>query len=149
MQEIIRWAKFVVGGWREFGPEYGFEQLIDTLEMALAKAEGFPEIVCLCGSTRFWRTFQEASLKLTMEGKIVLSIGAASGTDDQHFGSLPKAEYDRIKTELDQLHFRKIELANRVLVLNVEGYIGPSTANELAYARKLGKRISFWEEAER
>ncbi len=57
--------------------------------------EPLPTIVCLCGSTRFWRTFQQASLSETMAGKIVLSIGAASGTDDEHFGNLPRDEYDR------------------------------------------------------
>ena len=104
-----------------------------------------PTIVCLCGSTRFWRTFQQASLEETMVGKIVLSIGAASGTDDEHFGNLPRDEYDRVKAMLDELHLRKIDLADEVLILNVQGYIGPSTARELAYARSLGKRVRFLE----
>lgn len=107
---------------------------------------GFPTIVCLCGSTRFWRTFQEASLRETLAGKIVLSIGAASGTDDEHFGNMPREEYDRVKTMLDELHMRKIELADEVLILNCGGYIGESTARELAHARELGKVIRFWEE---
>lgn len=146
MQDIIEWAKKTVEWYQKHGVDAGFDDTMDTLANAIDNAEGFPEIVCLCGSTRFWRTFQEASLKLTMESKIVLSIGAASGTDDQHFGNLPKEEYDRIKAELDRLHFRKIELANRILVLNVDGYIGESTRNELNYAQRLGKVISFWEE---
>lgn len=106
----------------------------------------FPIIVCLCGSTRFWRTFQQASLAETMAGKIVLSIGAASGTDDEHFGNLPREEYDRVKAMLDELHMRKIDLADEVLILNCDGYIGQSTARELAYARSLGKRVRFWED---
>ena len=110
--------------------------------------EDFPTIVCLCGSTRFWREFQAASLRETMVGKIVLSIGAASGTDDEHFGSLPRAEYDRIKTMLDELHMRKIDLCDEILVLNVGGYIGESTARELAYALAHGKRVRYLEEPE-
>lgn len=106
----------------------------------------FPIVVCLCGSTRFWRTFQEASLRETLAGKIVLSIGAASGTDDEHFGNLPKEEYDRVKMMLDRLHMHKIELADEVLILNVDNYIGESTARELAYAQSLGKVVRFWEE---
>lgn len=105
-----------------------------------------PTIVVLCGSTRFWRTFQRASLQETMAGKIVLSIGAASGTDDEHFGNLRKEEYDRVKAMLDELHMRKIDLADEVLILNVDHYIGESTARELAYARSLGKPVRFWEE---
>lgn len=107
--------------------------------------EPLPTIVCLCGSTRFWRTFQQASLQETMAGKIVLSIGAASGTDDDHFGNLPREEYDRIKSMLDELHLRKIDMADEVLILNVGQYIGESTARELAYARKLGKVVRYWE----
>lgn len=106
----------------------------------------FPIVVCLCGSTRFWRTFQEASLRETLAGKIVLSIGAASGTDDEHFGNLPRDEYDRVKTMLDELHMRKIELADEVLILNVDNYIGESTARELTYAQLLGKSVRFWED---
>lgn len=103
-----------------------------------------PTIVCLCGSTRFWRIFQKASLQETLAGKIVLSIGAASGTDDDHFGNLPREEYDRIKTQLDELHLRKIDLSDEVLILNVDGYIGESTRNELNYAISQGKKIRFW-----
>jgi hypothetical protein len=105
-----------------------------------------PTIVCLCGSTRFWREFQAAGLRETMAGRIVLSIGAASGTDDEHFGNLPRAEYDAIKTMLDELHMRKIDLADEVLILNLDGYIGESTARELAYAQSLGKRVRYLEE---
>lgn len=105
-----------------------------------------PIVVCLCGSTRFWRTFQQASLSETMEGKIVLSIGAASGTDDEHFGNLPRDEYDRVKAMLDELHLRKIDLADEVLILNCEGYIGESTARELTYAVAHGKRVRYLEE---
>lgn len=144
MQKIIDQAKKVASHWHEFGPEYGFEQEVDQLTRMLE--ESFPRIVCLCGSTRFWRTFQEAGLRETLAKKIVLSIGAASGTDDDHFGNLPKAQYDAIKEDLDQLHLRKIELADEILVLNVDGYIGPSTARELGYARRLGKVIRFWED---
>ncbi len=107
-----------------------------------------PRIVCLCGSTRFWREFQRASLAETLAGKIVLSIGAASGTDDEHFGNLPREEYERVKAMLDELHLRKIDLADEVLVLNVGGYIGESTRRELAYARSLGKPVR-WLEPER
>lgn len=105
----------------------------------------FPIIVCLCGSTRFWRAFQQAGLQETLAGKIILSIGAASGTDDDHFGNLPREEYDRVKAMLDELHLRKIDLANEVLILNLGGYIGESTQRELDYAHAHGKVIRFWE----
>src|SRR5262245_32817353 len=104
-----------------------------------------PRIVCLCGSTRYWRTFQQANLRETMAGRIVLSIGAASGTDDEHFGNLPKADYDRTKAQLDELHLRKIDLADEVYILNRDDYLGDSTRRELAYARAKGKHIRWWQ----
>ena len=109
------------------------------------KPKDFPQIVCLCGSTRFWRQFQKSGLDETMAGRIVLSIGAASGTDDDHFGNLPREEYDRVKTMLDELHKRKIDLADEVLILNVGGYIGDSTRSELDYAIAHGKPVRYLE----
>jgi predicted phosphodiesterase len=47
------------------------------------------------------------------------------------------------KETLGALHQRKIELADRVLVVNPGGYLGESTGREIAYARALGKPISF------
>jgi hypothetical protein len=104
-----------------------------------------PKIVCLCGSTRFWREFQRAGLAETLASNIVLSIGAASGTDDEHFGNLPREEYDRVKAMLDQLHLRKIDMADEVLVLNPGGYIGESTGRELMYAVEEKKEIRLLE----
>lgn len=108
-----------------------------------------PTIVCLCGSTKFWKEFQIHDLRLTLEGKIVLSIGAATGTDDEHFGNLLKEDYDRVKAMLDELHLRKIDLADEVLILNVGDYIGESTARELVYATHQSKQIHFLEPSKR
>ncbi len=105
-----------------------------------------PIIVCLCGSTRFKNEFVRQNLKETLSGKIVLSIGCDMKTDDEIFGHLSPEELSDTKRRLDELHFRKIELADEVLILNVDGYIGESTNNELNYAKKLNKYIRFLEE---
>lgn len=105
-----------------------------------------PTIVCLCGSTRFSQAFRDANLAETLAGKIVLTIGCDMRSDDDIFGHLPQAELDQIKEQLDQLHLRKIDLADEVLILNVRGYIGQSTARELAYAKAHGKRIRYLED---
>jgi len=98
-----------------------------------------PTIVCLCGSTRFVAAFDAANLRLTLEGKIVLTIGCNTKSDDQ-LGITPDE-----KRKLAELHLRKIDLADEVLVLTVNGYIGESTANEIAYAERTGKPVSYWE----
>lgn len=100
-----------------------------------------PTIVCLCGSTRFFKTFQEQSLRLAKEGKIVLSIGAATASDSEHLANGTITQED--KARFDELHMRKIDLADEILVLNVGGYIGKSTKNEIDYAEKNGKKISY------
>lgn len=119
--------------------------LEDVAEQLQEGRAARPTVVCLCGSTRFWREFQAASLRETLAGRIVLSIGAATGTDDEHFGNLPPEEYARVKQDLDQLHLHKVAMADEVLILNRDGYIGDSTARELAHAFALGKRIRFLE----
>ncbi len=103
-----------------------------------------PIIVCLCGSTRFSETFHEANLRETLAGKIVLSIGCdfKSDSDLEIAGQLTEED----KKRLDELHLRKIDLADEVLILNVGGYIGVSTAREAAYAKLHGKRIRWLED---
>jgi hypothetical protein len=104
-----------------------------------------PKIVCLCGSTRFSEAFQTANLKETLDGKIVLSIGCNMKSDTEIFGHLPQNELAGIKQRLDELHKRKIDLADEVLILNVGGYIGESTRSELEYAMDHDKVIRFLE----
>jgi len=105
-----------------------------------------PTIVCLCGSTRFYPTFQKANFQETMAGRIVLSVGFyPHAQDDAHGGDLGVTPEQKVA--LDRLHFRKIDLADEVLVLNVDGYVGDSTRNEIRYAREQGKRLRWWDES--
>lgn len=103
-----------------------------------------PTIVCLCGSTRFWRHFQDYGLKFTLEGKIVLSIGICA-PDSMILAHPETDEGKKQKQLLDELHKRKIDLADEVFVLNVGGYIGESTKSEIDYAFSHFKKISYLE----
>ena len=47
------------------------------------------------------------------------------------------------KAMLDELHKRKIDLADEILVLDVDGYIGDSTRSEIEYAKTHGKSILY------
>ncbi|MFB7874278.1 hypothetical protein ACFC06_03430 [Nocardia sp. NPDC056064] len=91
-----------------------------------------PEIVCICGSVRFADEMRKANRDLTFAGVIVVAPGEAD--------EVVSAEQ---KALLDALHLRKIDLADRVLVVNPHGYIGESTRREIAYARATGKPVSF------
>lgn len=104
-----------------------------------------PVIVCLCGSTRFAEAFQHAQLNETLAGRIVLTIGCNMKSDTEIFGKLSRRKQYEIKKKLDELHLRKIDLADEVLILNVGGYVGESTKNEIDYARAKGKPLRYLE----
>ena len=101
-----------------------------------------PLVVCLCGSTRFMDVFHEAGWTETLRGHIVLSVGVSKHLPPDHGGeSLGSVVVEM----LDELHWRKIDLADEVLVLNVGGYIGHSTRREIEYAEATGVPVRYLE----
>ena len=96
-----------------------------------------PEIVCICGSARFAEEMLAANRDLTFAGVIVVAPAVVT-----HRESDEKIT-DEQKAALDVLHQRKIDLADRVLVVNPGGYTGDSACREIAYARATGKPVSF------
>lgn len=101
-----------------------------------------PKVVCLCGSTRFWETFRDVGLDLTMAGIIVLSIGIHA--PDSMVLAHPESDQGKTqKALLDQLHKQKIDMADEILVLNVDGYIGESTRGEVKHAISRGKPVRW------
>jgi hypothetical protein len=81
-----------------------------------------------------------ANRDLTLAGVIVVAPGVLRSAEDHEADELIT---DEQKTALGALHLRKIDLADRVLIVNPGGYIGESTTREIAYARATGKPISF------
>ncbi|MGW6926541.1 hypothetical protein ACWGA9_35660 [Streptomyces sp. NPDC054950] len=100
-----------------------------------------PPIVVLCGSTRFWDALAEAALYETAAARIVLAPACDLKTTHPLWADPARAE--RLKRVLDDLHLRKIDLADDVLIVNPGGYIGDSTRREIAYAHSLGKPIRY------
>jgi hypothetical protein len=98
-----------------------------------------PTIVTLCGSTRFPEAFIKATRDETLAGHIVISVGLFGHQEGMDMGG-------PIKAMLDELHLRKIDLADEILVLNVGQYIGESTRREIEYAQLHGKKIRYLEE---
>lgn len=98
-----------------------------------------PTIVCLCGSGRFKQAFDDAEFRETIAGKIVLTIGCNTKDIARDF------DLQSHKPALDELHLRKIDLCDEVLVLNVGGYIGESTRREITYATSHAKPIRYLE----
>jgi hypothetical protein len=96
-----------------------------------------PRVVCLCGSTRFKTEFEAANRDLTLQGYVVLSVGVFAHADGEEL-------MDYQKEALDWLHLRKIDMADHVMVIDVGGYVGESTAREVEYAERAGKTVFFW-----
>lgn len=96
-------------------------------------------VITLCGSTRFKNQFLEAQKRLTLAGNIVISVGLFGHSGDDEVWT------EGTKEMLDDMHKRKIDMADRIYVINVNGYIGSSTRSEIEYARKKGKQVLFLE----
>lgn len=96
-----------------------------------------PEVVCLCGSTRFKRTYREENQRLTMEGKIVLTVGLFGHADDIDLS-------DDENRMLASLHKRKIDKADRIHVINPAGYVGDSTRREIKHARETNTDVTWY-----
>jgi len=104
------------------------------------------KVVCLCGSTRFTEEMLVKQWELTKQGYVVLGWCALpssyfSGEDKTHIG-----DKEGVKEIVDEVHKRKIDLTDEVMVLNIGGYIGESTRGEIEYAKANDKPIFYLEE---
>lgn len=115
----------------------------DTLLVVPAPPDT-PKIACLCGSTRYYDQFQQAYYDLTMRGEIVLSVGFYPHSKAKHGHGEGVGHDSAEKTGLDELHKRKIDLADYILVVSDEaGYFGDSTKDEIRYALEHRKPVRF------
>lgn len=102
--------------------------------------EGKYKVVTLCGSTRFKDQFIEAQKRLTLKGNIVISVGLFGHSGDDEVWT------EGTKEMLDDMHKRKIDMADEIFVINVGGYIGSSSRSEIEYAKRTGKTVRYLEE---
>lgn len=108
---------------------------------------GAYRVVTLCGSTRFKDQFYEVQKKLTLEGCIVISVGLfGHAGDNEVWENMDEGTLTKTKEMLDDMHKRKIDMADEIFVINVGGYIGDSTRSEIEYAERTGKKVNFLEE---
>lgn len=112
-------------------------------ESRASSPDPMPVVVTLCGSTRFYWTWQRAIYDETMAGHIVLSVGFYPHSRGQAHGEDVGCTPEQ-KTALDELHKRRIDLSGEILVLDVGGYVGESTRGEIEYAERTGKRVRYW-----
>ena len=108
---------------------------------------GLYKVITLCGSTRFKDAYMEAQKRLTLDGNIVISVGLFGHSgDNEVWGNMDEGTLTRTKEMLDDMHKRKIDMADEIYVINVGGYIGSSTRSEIDYAKATGKLVRYLEE---
>ena len=98
------------------------------------------EVVTLCGSTRFKDDFIKRQKELSLKGYIVISVGL--------FDDSGEVLSDEEILMLNDMHKRKIDLADGIFVINKDGYIGKTTATEIEYAKSHGKTVKYIESCE-
>lgn len=100
------------------------------------------KVITLCGSTKFKDDFIREQKRLSLEGNIVISVGLFGHSgDDEVFA-------EGVKEMLDDMHKRKIDMADEIFVINKNGYIGSSTKSEIEYAKSANKKVNYMEEQE-
>ena len=108
------------------------------------------KVITLCGSTRFKDQFMEAQKRLTLAGYIVISVGLFGHAGDQEvWDGMDEGTLSKTKEMLDDMHKRKIDMADEIYVINVGGYIGDSTRSEIQYAEAHGKPVRYYEDTRR
>jgi predicted HAD superfamily Cof-like phosphohydrolase len=96
-----------------------------------------PVVVCLCGSTRFKRTFLEAQLEESLAGRIVLSLPVFTQVDGCQLSARELATLSRLRAA-------RIAMSDEILVTDVGGYVGWGTSEDVALAARLGKHVRYW-----
>lgn len=99
-------------------------------------------IITLCGSTRFKNEFMEVQKKLTLEGNIVISVGLfGHAGDEEVWDGMDEGTLSKTKEMLDDMHKRKIDMADGIFVVNVDGYIARRRQGSLCdiLKRKISK----------
>ena len=97
------------------------------------------KVITLCGSTKFYDDFIRIQKELTLNGIIVISVGFFGRSDETEVLSTETKEM------LDDMHKRKIDMADEIFVINKNGYIGSSTRSEIEYAEATGKKVNYLE----
>ena len=111
--------------------------------------QGKYKVIILCGSTRFKDEFMKAQKDLTLAGNIVINVGLFGHSGDHEvWDNMDEGTLTKTQEMLDDMHKRKIDMADEIFVINVGGYIGSSTKSEIEYAKTTGKAVRYLETME-
>lgn len=95
------------------------------------------KVITLCGSTKFKVRFRKMEKSLTLDGNDLLSLGFFERSEGIEIT-------DEQEKSLKEIHFKKIDLADEIFVIDVDGYIGNSTRTEIEYALRANKPVHYY-----
>ena len=95
------------------------------------------KVITICGSMRYSKEMMKIAEELELkEGYAVI----------QCIYNIDGQKYEGVDSSiLDKIHKKKIDISDAVYVVNINGYIGNSTKNEIEYAKNNGKEVIYHE----
>lgn len=95
------------------------------------------KIITICGSLNFQKEMMSIAEKLELEGNCIITPIYPTRA--------PKDDYTKEEfLTFDKVHKEKIKMSDAILVVDVDGYIGNATKNEIEYAKSLDKEILYY-----
>lgn len=96
------------------------------------------KIITVCGSLRFYKEMMKITEKMELQGNCMLVPIYNPARPNKDDFTKENA------LMLDKMHKERIKLADAILVVNVDGYIGNSTKSEIEFAKSLNKEILYY-----
>lgn len=95
------------------------------------------KVVTICGSMRYSKEMIKISEELEIKQgyAVIQCVYSVEGLKCEGVDA----------SMLAKIHRRKIDISDGIYVVNIDGYIGKSTRNEIEYAIKNGKDVMYHE----
>ena len=91
--------------------------------------------ITICGSMKFAEEMKQIAWRLEVEkGFNVLQC---------IYNEKDEPITDEVQKHLVAAHYKKIDISDAIYIVDINGYIGTSVANEISYAKGKGKEIIF------
>lgn len=91
--------------------------------------------ITICGSMKFAEKMKQIAWRLEVEkGFNVLQC---------IYNEQNEPITDEAQKRLVAAHYRKIDICDAVYIVDIDGYIGTSVADEILYAKENGKELIF------
>ena len=95
------------------------------------------KVITICGSMRYSKEMMKIAEELELK-KGYAVIQCVYNIDGQKYEGVDAGI-------LDKIHRKKIDISDAIYVVNIGGYIGNSTKNEIEYALENGKEVIYHE----